>query len=96
MNSFILTFQTSHQALEEEEKLQESDFIIKMIPTPRGISSDCGFSIRVDSNELSITEQLTKNDNSIERIYLIYERQRSKNYEEIYRRKNTPLPPTGD
>ncbi|MDA3812051.1 MAG: DUF3343 domain-containing protein [Spirochaetaceae bacterium] len=93
MNSFILTFKTSHDAMKEEVSLLQQGFALKMIPTPRGISSECGFSIKVESEDLNITEQLTIEVNSIERIYLLYLNKRKKNYEEIYRRQNTTLPP---
>ena len=81
-----MTFKTSHDAMKEEEQLRKEDFFIKMIPTPRGISSECGFSIKIESDDLDITEKLTKKENSIERIYLMYLKNRSKKYEEIYRR----------
>jgi len=86
LNSFILTFNTSHDAMREEESLLAEGYKLKMIPTPRGISSECGFSIKIDSPELNITEILTNRDNSIERIYLTYLKNRRKEYEEIYRR----------
>lgn len=96
MNSYILTFQTTHDAMKEEEDLLNDNFSLKMIPTPRGISSECGFSIKIESSELNITERLTERDNSIEKIYLMYLIQRSKQYEEIYRRTRSSLPPAGN
>jgi len=72
--------------MKEEESLLAEGFSLKMIPTPRGISSECGFSIKINSGDLNITEHLTKRDNSIESIYLIYLKNRRKEYEEIYRR----------
>jgi len=86
LNSYILTFRTGHDAMAEEENLLSEGFSIKMIPTPRGISSECGFSIKVQSDDLNITDKLTDRNNTIEKIYLLYKRQRSKHYEEIYRR----------
>lgn len=86
MNSYILTFKNTHAAMEEEKNLLNHGETIKMIPTPRGISSECGFSIRVQSNDINITEKLTIRKNAIERIYLLYQKQRRKHYEEIYRR----------
>lgn len=92
MNSFILTFRNTHEAMDEERRLKEEGFVMKMIPTPRGISSECGFSIRVDSEGDSITEVLTARKNSIDRIYLQHFVERNKKYEEIYRRQRTGLP----
>ena len=86
MNSFILTFKTSHDAMKEEVLLRSLGYTIKMIPTPRGISSECGFSIKIESEDLDITAKLTSRETSIERIFLLYMNKRSKQYEEIYRR----------
>lgn len=72
--------------MKEEEDLQDLNISLKIIPTPRGISSECGFSIKIESDDVTITEKLTQRDNSIEKIFLLYEKQRSKHYEEIYRR----------
>lgn len=86
MDSYILTFISTHDAMKEEEELQELDVSVKMIPTPRGISSECGFSIKIQCDDVTITEKLTNRDNSIDKIYLLYRQQRSNQYEEIYRR----------
>ncbi len=86
MDSYILTFRSTHDAMKEEDDLQGLEFSVKMIPTPRGISSECGFSIKIVCDDITITETLTQRDNSIEKIFLLYEKQRSKHYEEIYRR----------
>jgi hypothetical protein len=72
--------------MNEDDSLREEGFSFKMIPTPRGISSGCGFSIKIDSDNIQISDNLTKRENSIERIYLLYIKQGSKYYEEIYRR----------
>lgn len=86
MNSYILTFETSHDAMKEEDSLKNTDLSVKMIPTPRGISSECGFSLKIDSDNIEITEILTQRDNVINKIYLLYLKNRSKQYEKIYRR----------
>ena len=62
--------------MKEEESLKKRGFLIKMIPTPRGISSECGFSIRVETDNENITRQLTEEVNSIEIIYLIFGKNR--------------------
>lgn len=72
--------------MSEETRLADLGMVIKMIPTPRGISSECGFSIRLESDDLAITQKLTEKNHCIERIYLQYMKERSKAYEEIYRR----------
>lgn len=95
MNEFILTFRNTHEAMEEEERLISSGYKLKMIPTPRGISSECGFSIKLSSEDPSITSGLTEKDNKIMRIYLLYWKNRRKCYEEIYRRTDSALPSAG-
>ncbi len=86
MNKFVLTFADTQSAMKEEETLKKKGYFIKTIPTPRAISSECGFSLKLESEADNITEKLTENTNLIDKIYLIYTTERSKQYEEIYRR----------
>jgi len=96
LNSFVLTFQSTHDAMKEEERLSEGGISMKLIPTPREISSECGFSIKVKSVDLSIAEKLTEGPNSIDKIYLQYTTGGNRKYEEIYKRGGTGLPTAGD
>ncbi|MBN2657611.1 MAG: DUF3343 domain-containing protein [Spirochaetales bacterium] len=95
MNSFVLTFKNTHDAMEEEERLDEGGYNMKLIPTPREISSECGFSIRVKSENPAVTEELTGGPNTIERIYLQYNSGGSRKYEEIYKRDGSGLSSAG-
>ena len=96
MNSYVLTFKSTHDAMEEEERLSEGGVSMKLIPTPRAISSECGFSIKVKSDDLSIAEKLTEGPNCIDKIYLQYTTGGSRKYEEIYKRDGTGLSSAGD
>lgn len=46
-HSVVLFHSTAH-ALRAEKVLQRAGFSIKMIPTPRQLSSDCGLALRFD------------------------------------------------
>ena len=48
--SVVLFHSTAH-ALRAEKVLIQAGFKIKMIPTPRQLSSDCGMALRFDRNE---------------------------------------------
>jgi hypothetical protein len=47
MYSVVLFHSTAH-AIRAEKLLNQSGFRIKMIPTPRQLSSDCGVALRFD------------------------------------------------
>jgi hypothetical protein len=44
----VVLFHSSSHALRAEKILKESGLRIKMIPTPRELSSDCGLALRLD------------------------------------------------
>ena len=48
--SVVLFYSTAH-AIRAEKVLEGSGFRIKMIPTPRQLSSDCGMALRFDRAE---------------------------------------------
>ena len=48
--SVVLFHSTAH-ALRAEKVLVRAGFAIKMIPTPRQLSSDCGLALRFDRAE---------------------------------------------
>jgi len=45
--SVVLFYSTAH-AIRAEKVLTQAGFTIKMIPTPRQLSSDCGMALRFD------------------------------------------------
>jgi hypothetical protein len=48
--SVVLFHSTSH-AIRAEKVLEGAGFRIKLIPTPRQLSSDCGMALRFDRTE---------------------------------------------
>ncbi len=47
----VVLFHTNSAALRAEKILLQHGFLIKMIPTPREFSSDCGVSLRFEWGE---------------------------------------------
>ncbi len=45
MNNYLVTFLSTHHALKAEKSLKKKNGRIDLIPTPREISSKCGFSL---------------------------------------------------
>ncbi len=52
MHEFLLTFQTTHQALLAEKRMKSHRLVNRLIPTPTEIFSECGFSL-----ELSLSRE---------------------------------------
>ncbi len=49
MNSYgVVLFHTSSSAMQAEAVLIRAKLPVKMIPTPRDLSSDCGIALRFD------------------------------------------------
>lgn len=63
MEVLLLTFVSVNHTMLTEAKLKEEGKIIKVIPTPRQISSSCGLSIMMDI-ELN-TEMKTRKDKDL-------------------------------
>jgi hypothetical protein len=59
--SVVLFYSTAH-AIRAEKVLQRAGHQIKMIPTPRKLSSDCGMALRFDrADEDSVSAVLKEN-----------------------------------
>jgi hypothetical protein len=59
--SVVLFHSTAH-ALRAEKVLKRAGFVIKMIPTPRQLSSDCGMALRFDrQREAQVVTALEEN-----------------------------------
>jgi hypothetical protein len=71
MQNKVLTFQSTHHVLKAEKILIEAGFKFDIIPTPKNISSDCGMSIRMDSesSDMILLSDLLNNSNIIFKIY---------------------------
>ena len=47
----VVLFHSTAHALRAEKVMKQSGFEIKMIPTPRQLSSDCGLALRFDRSQ---------------------------------------------
>lgn len=57
MNGVVL-FHTNSAALRAEKVLQRAGLVVKLIPTPREFSSDCGIALRFDWEDAARAQQL--------------------------------------
>jgi len=56
----VVIFHTSSSALKAEKTLVKGGLKVKLIPTPREFSSDCGMALRFDwPKEIEVRRQLT-------------------------------------
>ena len=46
MSQGVVLFHTTSSALRAEKILQKAGLVVKLIPTPRELSSDCGIALR--------------------------------------------------
>lgn len=60
--NYLLTFLNTHAALKAEKKLKNLEIKIDLIPTPREISAECGFSILIDLNSDNVVTYLKDNN----------------------------------
>ena len=54
----VVLFHTTSAALRSEKVLQRAGLTVKLIPTPRQFSSDCGIALRFDQAELTRVQSL--------------------------------------
>jgi hypothetical protein len=58
----VVLFHSTSHALRAEKILQQAGFRIKMIPTPRQLSADCGVALRFDgADEEGVAATLAQN-----------------------------------
>jgi hypothetical protein len=68
----VVLFHSTAHAIRAEKVLAGAGFKIKMIPTPRQLSSDCGIALRFDKvNEEAISAALQENGVPINGIHAI-------------------------
>jgi hypothetical protein len=68
----VVLFHSTSHALRAEKMLVQAGFKIKMIPTPRQLSSDCGLALRFDrSDQGRIAATLDQNRVPISGIHTI-------------------------
>jgi hypothetical protein len=69
--SVVLFYSTAH-AIRAEKVLQRAGHQIKMIPTPRKLSSDCGMALRFDhANEERVSAVLKESKVPFKGIHAI-------------------------
>lgn len=54
---FVITFPSSHKAMHANSLLAKSEIKCEIIPTPRQISSECGFSLLGEVEGLQILKE---------------------------------------
>lgn len=57
MNQGVVLFHTTTSALRAEKILQKAGLLVKLIPTPRELSSDCGMALRFELADRAEVEQ---------------------------------------
>ncbi len=50
----VITFNSTSHAIQAEKICRQRELQIKMIPTPRKLSSDCGISLRFDWHDREV------------------------------------------
>lgn len=58
---YVITFASVHFVMKAERVLKEDGIEVRLIPTPRKISSDCGIAIEVKKEDLDKIRELLKN-----------------------------------
>lgn len=56
----VVLFHTTSAALRAEKVLQSAKIALKLIPTPRELSSDCGVALRFNWQEAPAVEHILK------------------------------------
>ncbi len=57
MNQGVVLFHTTTSALRAEKILQKAGLSVKLIPTPRELSSDCGMALRFELPDWETVEK---------------------------------------
>jgi hypothetical protein len=82
LNDYILTFESTHNALATEKILRKKELDIELIPTPREISSECGFTLILENTNLQTIKDNTKKE-ILGDIYVIIKKGKRKKYEKV-------------
>ncbi|HEY3324114.1 MAG TPA: DUF3343 domain-containing protein [Planctomycetota bacterium] len=60
----IVLFHTNSAALKAEKVLQRAGLVVKLVPTPRHLSSDCGVALRCEAAQAQQAQKLL-DENSV-------------------------------
>lgn len=56
----LLTFKSTHLALQGERIFKERDIVFKTIPTPREVSHSCGLALLFISDDIEKVKEMVK------------------------------------
>ena len=62
---YIVSFNSTHNAIRTEKLLVENDVVVTTLPTPREISASCGISIRFLKDDVENVRRIIK-ENEVE------------------------------
>lgn len=81
MKNFVITFDNSHHAIKANIRLNSK---VEIIPTPREISSECGFSLLAKACDLkNLKQEIAESNLRYTKIYQVEDVEGNKVYEEI-------------
>jgi hypothetical protein len=49
--NYVVTFTTEHYVMKSEKALKQKGLTVRLIPTPRHISSDCGMALEITGTD---------------------------------------------
>lgn len=81
----VLTFESTHHAIEGEKLFKNLGLKFKTIPTPREITSSCGLSIKFDLKHINEVEEIVNEKSlAIKGIYKLWKENAKNNIEKVY------------
>ncbi len=81
--NIVVTFQSTHHAMKAKKIVQASELSGEIIPTPREISKECGFTILVHNAGIGeVRDFFNENELKFSHIYKVIEDGEKKRYEE--------------
>ena len=73
LDFYVITFYSTHLALQFEKLIKGSGLKVKLIPVPRKISSSCGIAGRISSQDLTMVRKICQEEGlEYESIYRIF------------------------
>ncbi len=79
---FVVTFHTTHDALSTERWFHRHERTVRIVPTPRTISSECGFSLWIRGADAEGVPALVGREKlRIEALYRVAGGDRERRYE---------------
>lgn len=55
---YVITFDSTHAAMDAEKRLLKTEAKVHVIPTPRQITANCGLSIKISGISQGVLESL--------------------------------------